>query len=406
MTYIRYFATNRDRENLGRDVSRSTRLKMQKGGYNWIDTKAYMSYYLAETNPDRMPPEALIHASQEPVFDNFIGKPSVRRVLICIHGFNVPLHGAITAFTVLADTLKYTNLFGEDSNNSELIVDPTIKESKQKLNDPQNNLTAVVGFSWPSNGSILNYNSDRTEAATSAPVLANLISVIREANPGAAIFVIAHSMGNFLTCTMLHDLAEQKYTPLRNSAQEKDRLRFRGEKQDGTKFFLDGYFMLAPDVERRHVTKCYKSGEPTFENEKLTFEEKAIREARSSPIPDATLGGNENVYYLGPFFEGLLHLVGGIYLFYSRHDQALKASKVEKEIREHKDDLKEFFMGRDQDNLWEDSLGLNPAPPLAPPNMYSFNASTLCNMQIDHGNYFDSMGIAEKMAKEIVSYNS
>ncbi len=206
-----------------------------------------MSYYLAETNPDRMPPEALIHESQKPIFDDFLGQPSIKRVLICIHGFNVPLHGALTAFTILADTLGCTKFFGKDTKNSDLNVDPTLPSAKQKLNNPQNNLTAVVGFSWPSNGSVLSYNSDRTEAVTSAPVLANLVSAIREANPRAAIFVIAHSMGNFLTCTMLHDLAEKKYPPLRNSEQEQDRLQFRGKKGDETKFFLDGYFMLAPD---------------------------------------------------------------------------------------------------------------------------------------------------------------
>lgn len=42
----------------------------------------------------------------------------------------------------------------------------------------------------------------------------------------------------------------------------------------------------------------------------------------------------EDVYCLGPFFEGLLTLVGGVYLFYSRQDEDLRASKVEKELRE------------------------------------------------------------------------
>jgi len=405
MTYIRYFATNRSRENLGRDVSRSDRLKMQKGGYNWIDTKAYMSYYLAETDPNKIPVEALITSSQEPIFDNFLSKPSVKRILICIHGFNVPLHGALTSFTVLADTLKATGRFGDDPQSSDLIVDPTTDESKQKLDEPDNVLTAVVGFSWPSNASLLDYNSDRTEAATSAPVLANLISVIRQANSAAEIFVIAHSMGNFLTCTMLHDLAEEKYKPIDYQASEQDRLRFRGDKEDKQKFFVDAYFMLAPDVERRHVTKCYISGEPSYASESFSKES----EGKNIPISKGQIFGEqetENVYYLGPFFEGLHHLVGGVHLFYSRHDRALKASRVEKETREFKEDIKGFFGMRDMENLWEDSLGLNPVPPLAPPNMYSINASTFCNMQIDHGNYFDVMGVAEAIAKAIMTYQS
>jgi len=129
----------------------------------------------------------------------------------------------------------------------------------------------------------------------------------------------------------------------------------------------------------------------------------------------------DKVYYIGPFFEGLFHLVGGVYLFYSRHDQALKASKVEKELRERKGAVKEFIVGRNMenrresklwddnqwdDNRWEDSLGLNPAPPVAPPNLYSFNASTLANMQIDHGNYFDTRGVVKTIADKIFSYRS
>ncbi len=398
MAYIRYFATNRDTENLGRDVSRSARLRMQKGGYSWIDTKAYMSYYLAETNPDKMPKEALIESSRAPIFNNFLGKESVKRIIICIHGFNVPLHGAITSFTILANTLESIDLAAGESKKLDIIIDPTLLESKQKLSEPDSNLTALVGFSWPSNGQVLDYASDRTEAATSAPVLANLINAIREGNSNAEIFVVAHSMGNFLTCTMLHDLAVETYTPI-NEESEKDRIKFRGDKTDKSKFFIDGYFMLAPDVERRHVTKCYKRGEPSYSKEDFS-KENLIAATRSSEQA-------EEIYYLGPFFEGLHHLVGGSYLFYSRHDKALKLSRVEKEARERTDDVKEFFSRkRNIENLWEDSLGLNPAPPLAPPNMYSFNASTLSNMQIDHGNYFDMLGIVQKIAHEIADYSA
>jgi len=410
MTYIRYFATNRDRENLGRDVSRRDRLKMQKGGYNWIDTTAYMSYYLAETNPDRMPKEALITSSQQPIFDDFLGKLSVKRVIICIHGFNVPLHGALTSFTVLADTLKATGRFGDDPDDSDLIVDPTTEEAKAKLANPENKLTAVVGFSWPSNGSVLDYGSDRTEAATSAPVLANLISAIRHQKAKTEkieteIFVVAHSMGNFLTCTMLHDLAEEKYTPLFNEGTQQERLKFRGDKDIAhPKFFIEGYFMLAPDVERRHVTKCYKVPPKTgFKSDPYRAEDFS-KEALTQP--QSLDNEIENLYYLGPFFEGLHHLVGGTYLFYSRHDQALKTSRIEKEVRERSDDLKELLTGRNMDNLWEDSLGLNPVPPLAPPNMYSINSSTCADMAIDHGNYFDVMGIAQKIAQKILEYRA
>ncbi|WP_017301813.1 alpha/beta hydrolase [Nodosilinea nodulosa] len=390
MTYIRYFATNRDRDNLARDVSLKDRKNMQSGGYNWIDARRYMAYYLAETNAQQMPKESLIINSEETVFQAFLSKPSIRRIIIGIHGFNVPLHGALTSFSILADTIRDLDAFKPPENRLNLIVDPLLPEEQYRLNT-EDNLTAVVGFSWPANGSVLAYNSDRTEAVSSGPALANMISIIHKFNPAAEIFVIAHSMGNFLACNMLKQLVDREYVPYDYDKYDQGQLSLRGQNSGSDKFFIDGYFMLAPDVERRHVTKCYRSGEPTYQREQYSAQKE---------------NEMEDVYYLGPFFEGLLHLVGGVYLFYSRHDEALKASKVEKELRERADDLKELIVGRNINNLYEDSLGLNPAPPPAPPNMYSFNASTLSNMQIDHGNYFDTQGIAEKIAREIISYKS
>lgn len=42
---IRYFATNRDCENLGQDFNRDDRINLQKGGYHFVDMEAYMSQY-------------------------------------------------------------------------------------------------------------------------------------------------------------------------------------------------------------------------------------------------------------------------------------------------------------------------------------------------------------------------
>jgi esterase/lipase superfamily enzyme len=365
--HIKYFATNRDRENLGRDINRDTRIKLQRGGYNWIDTKQYMSYYLATTDPTTMPSEAIIKDSQKEIFDNFLNHPSIKHIIVCIHGFNVHLHSALTSFSVLIDTLKKTTKLG-----STLVTDPTTDEAKVRLSS-MNNLTAVVGFSWPSNGSVLDYASDRLEAVSSASTLANLISAISEQNPNAKIHIIAHSMGNFLTCTMLGKLVNEDISTLYQNEQIEKKLKRRDRGGEGA-FFVDCYIMLAPDVERRHVTQCDKHGS----------------------FGKAT--------YLGPFYAGLYHLVGGVYLFYSRHDSALKASKVEKEAREKIGAIKEIFTGSDLNNLWEDSLGLNPAPELAPSNMYSYNASTLSNRPIDHGDYFDTVTIAQKISESILNY--
>ena len=375
--HIRYFATNRDRENLGRDIERNTRIKLQKGGYNWIDTQKYMSFYLTTTDPDRMPSNAIIEDSEQAVFGGFLNYPSIKRILIGIHGFNVPLHGALNSFSILADTLKAMTPLGDS-----LVVDPypTDPEERQqiqtRLQNPSENLTAFVGFSWPSNGSVLDYRADRAEAVSSAPVLANLISVIREQKPDAEIHLIAHSMGNYLTCTMLSKLVNKEITPLRQTEKIMKQVERRDRGGDHN-FFVDGYIMMAPDVERREVTQCDKHD------------------------PDS---GNKFSDYLGPFYAGLYHLVGGVYLFYSRHDSALKASKVEKEAVERLNAVREVFTGANLANRWEDSLGLNPAPSLAPYNMYSFNASTLGSRAIDHSDYFDTAAIVKQIAQVILQY--
>lgn len=363
--YIRYFATNRDREDLGRDIDRQTRIRLQKGGYNWIDTKDYMSYYLATTDPTKMPAEAIVKNSQDSIFNGFLNSLGVKRILICIHGFNVHLHGALTSFSILADTLATETKLGAN-----LVVDPDT--ARDRLLDEQENLTAVVGFSWPSNGSLFDYESDRREAISSSAALANLISSIKFQNPRAQIHLVAHSMGNFLACTMLGKLLDQEYTPLYLNETIKREIE-RRDRGGEELFFIDGFLLLAPDVERRHVTQCNDLGRDTSS-------------------------------YIGPFHAGLYHLVGGSYLFYSRYDSALKASRVEKEAREKIGSVKEFFTGANPNNLWEDSLGLNPAPNLAPPNMYSFNASTLSNRPIDHGDYFDTPAIAQKIAEVILAY--
>ncbi len=65
---IRYFATNRDRENLGRDHSRKERINLQKGGYHFVNMQAYMSHYLSEVETKTMPGEVIVQDSQKEGF--------------------------------------------------------------------------------------------------------------------------------------------------------------------------------------------------------------------------------------------------------------------------------------------------------------------------------------------------
>jgi len=357
---IRYFATNRNRENLGRDLDRKKRIDLQTGGYHWIDTARYMSHYLATTETDSMPSSVLVMDANRDVFQTFLAAPGVKRIIIGIHGFNVHLHGAVTSFSMLTDTLRYSRNLGPS-----LITDPLATGAAARLQNPNENLSAFIGFSWPSNGNLFSYASDQTEAVSSRGALANLICRIRIENPNAKVHIIAHSMGNFLTCQMLKGLVYKEFTPYQANDDILKRIA-RNETGAEASFFVDRYIMLAPDVERRHVTQCDVDGIPGSKAE-----------------------------YLGPFYPGLRDLVEQAHNFYSRFDTALLASNIEKRGREILGSVKEIFTGENLDNRWEERLGLTAAPSVAPPNMRSHNAVTLTNREIDHGDYFDAKIVAD-----------
>lgn len=146
--------------------------------------------------------------------------------------------------------------------------------------------------------------------------------------------------------------------------------RLSRRELNGGESFVDQSIMLAPDVERREVTQC-----PNVQ----------IRSRR--------------LHYNGPFYGGLQHLVGHSHLFYSRHDSALQASVLEKEaLREPIKKLKQRLTGPELTKRWESSLGLNPLPPLAPPNMTGYNATRLTNRAIDHGDDFDAPAVISTIA--------
>ncbi|MBD2345609.1 alpha/beta hydrolase [Anabaena subtropica] len=363
---IRFFATNRDRQNLGRNIDRDTRIKLQKGGYHWVDMKKYMSHYLETTDPSSMPSEVIIENSQETVFENFLCKDAVKRIIIGVHGYNVPFHGALTSFSVLADSLS----LALKKHDYTVVTDPD-KTFPGNLDDAKQDLTAFVGFSWPSNGRVLDYQSDRAESIQTAPALANLISYIRTKKTQTKIHIIAHSMGSYLVCKMLNSLVEERFRPIYINDEIEQELK-RLDKGGDNSYFVDSYVMLAPDVERREVTKCY------------------VNSSVGNP-------------FIGEFYSGLEHLVQKTHVFYSRYDNALKASVVEKDtIRESLQKGLELFTGPDLKKRWESSLGLNPLPALAPNNMYSYNATALTNRPIDHGDYFDAPAIIEKIAEIII----
>ncbi|NKB82005.1 MAG: alpha/beta hydrolase [Nitrospirales bacterium] len=251
---IRYFATNRNHEDLARALGRTERLGLERKGYFGVNMQAYMSHYLATTNPGEMPERVLVkgNAKQEILGPNFLGHPKVGKIVICVHGFNVNFHDAQTWYSILTNTLRKTKTL-----SGKIVTDPVVQDKDLLENQatPDKSLTAFVGFSWPSDGSVLSYPSDQREAIASGSALANLITTIRQ-ETNKSVNLICHSMGNFLACHMLKSLIRSEYEP---KGIDESRIKRNKEKKDldpNKRFFVDRYIMLAPDVERRHVTKC------------------------------------------------------------------------------------------------------------------------------------------------------
>ncbi|GJQ58548.1 MAG: alpha/beta hydrolase [Candidatus Scalindua sp. AMX11] len=383
---IRYFATNRDSESLGRDFNREKRIGLQKGGYHFVNMEAYMSHYLSDVESKTMPYGVIVDDSKKEIFDEFLNNEKIGSVVICVHGFSVHFHDAQTWYSILTDTLRHTK-----SLRNRMITDPKNPADKKLLKSNQvgkGDLTAFIGFSWPSNGNLVSYVSDQREAISSASILSNLISRIRRTSD-KSVNLICHSMGNFLACQMFKQLVKEESLPNEPNAKKLKTLKIRmGRIEDNDRvnaedrYFVDRYIMLAPDVERRHVTKCVE-----------------------------IIGGREP--YVGPFYSGLEHLVGQVHNFYSRFDGALAISNYEKIPRKALVEAKGVmdritfgmidFFKRNPDEKWERRLGSTQHPIIAPANMKSHNAVELSGREIGHSDYVDSREIAEEIGKILVS---
>lgn len=90
-----------------------------------------------------------------------------------------------------------------------------------------------------------------------------------------------------------------------------------------------------------------------------------------------------------------------MHLSNSGFDNTLKASKLER-VRKTAGKIKEGFT-RVPSNVWEDGLGLNPAPNRTPPNLRSAHAVALPNRDIDRSNYMDAPAIADDISEIIMS---
>ena len=389
---IRYFATNRDNENLGQDCNRAERIKLQEGGYHFVDMKAYMSYYLSEVDSKSMPKEVIIKDSQEKVFEKFLNNKKIGSIVICVHGYYVHFHDAQTWYGILTDALRHTR-----SLKGKIITDP-VEQDKKIFDDNavrDGSLVAFIGFSWPSNGNVFSYMSDQGEARSSAPVLANLITRIREQRKDVSVNLICHSMGNYLACHMFKQLVNEESVPKVSNEKISEIFKKRISRIDDVstvnvedRYFVDRYVMLAPDMERRYITKCVE-------------------------VLDDIGTDKEKATYVGPFYSGLEHLVGQVHNFYSRFDGALAISNIEKLPRKALASAKGImdkltfglidYLERNPDEKWEQRLGATQQPIIAPPNMKSHNAVEITGREIGHSDYVDSTEIANVIADILVS---
>lgn len=289
------------------------------------------------------------------------------------------LFEASTWFRVLTDTMRHLPDTGD-----RVVTSPADLASKKDAEEKS--LTAFIGFSWPSNGNALSYLSDQKEAADSKAAFAAFLARLRAT--GKTVNLICHSMGNYLACHTFAALVDKHIVPA-SAVENPDGMPFleREEKdadtenvtRDNDAWLIDNYVMLAPDVERRHVTKC--------------------------------VGGEGETDYVGPFYSGLQHLVRRKVNVYSRFDSALSVSSVEKDAREAAlavgDTVNKWTFGlvdwlkRNPDQRWEKRLGEAPAPINAAPGFTSVNATELANRKIDHSDHIDSQPIVERIAKEL-----
>ena len=371
---IGYFATNRGLTELGRAVGNyQRRVRLQRGGYYFVDMDRYMAHYLGEVDTETMPKEAVLsgengtRTSKALVFDGFLNRSEIGRIVVCAHGYNVELFEACTWFRILTDSVRHLPGIGE-----RIVTCPD--DIRGEVNE--GSLTAFVGFSWPSDGNVLSYLSDQNEARSTAPAFGNLL--VRLKALGKPISLICHSMGNYMACHTLKGLVNEEFVPVGVNGQTRPLLARGGkaddERVDRQDWLIDVFVMLAPDVERRHVTKSKGRG-----------------------VESA---------YIGPFFSGLQHLVRRNVNVYSRYDSALRISDIEKSTRE-------FGMGvlstltlglldfkkRNPDYKWEKRLGEAPHPTSAPPNFMSINAVEVTGRPIDHSDHVDAAQIVKKIAE-------
>ena len=357
----------------------------RRAGYYFVDMEEYMRFYLGTTDADEMPRGAVVEDSHGKVFGNeFLSDKRIGAVVVCVHGFNVELFEAFTWFRILTDTMRHIPAVEADR----IVTSPADLATRKSAE--AGSLTAFIGFllAIERQGAQLRVRpkgSGGFERRRSEALLTRLKLTVKSVN------LICHSMGNFVACHTFAALVNKLIVPavaLEGTDGERRRLKKileRAKRPSGseevkradTDWLIDSYVMIAPDVERRHVTKC--------------------------------AGGGVETDYVGPFYSGLQHLVHRKINFYSRFDNALAVSDLEKAPREMGLAIGDAaskltlglldFLKRNPDQRWEKRLGEAPAPVNAAPGFTSVNATELANRKIGHSDHIDARPVVEKIAE-------
>jgi esterase/lipase superfamily enzyme len=149
-------------------------------------------------------------------------------VLIFLHGFNVSFHEALSSAARIVNTFRVAD--------------------EEEL--------AVVVFSWPSNGEVTHYVSDRHDAQASGLAVARgLTKVIqflheldRETACDRKIHLLAHSMGNYVLRWALQEL--QNLTP-RSLPRLLDEVVLAAADEDDDAFETETKLARLPELARR-----------------------------------------------------------------------------------------------------------------------------------------------------------
>ena len=81
---LKYFATNRNLDKLGRAVDDSSdRHRLSRGGYYFVDMEKYMRFYLGTTDADEMPSGAVELRARKVKYCHAFASPDMATPVRC-----------------------------------------------------------------------------------------------------------------------------------------------------------------------------------------------------------------------------------------------------------------------------------------------------------------------------------